>query len=97
MPSISIKLVKSALKNWLNACRKNLPFFPKCAINSSRLAVLVRLQRFMPVMHNFFPGTSIFSSNSVFKPRVAACPAAIKPAGPPPTTITSKKAFASIF
>ena len=79
----------SSMKKCEKACHRNRPFRPKCWINSSICATLVRLQRPLPVRRSLSPGRFIFSSSSVSAPDAAAIPAAIKPAGPPPMTMTS--------
>jgi len=59
--------------------------------DDSRASVAwVRLQRVPPDMRILAPGLRFFSSSSVRRPRSAARLAAIKPAAPAPTTMTSQ-------
>ena len=87
-PSSSMNPTSSVLKNCMKAWRRNLPLGPKASRNSSRGALLVRLQRPLPVMASLRPVWIFFSSRMVVAPAFAASPAAIRPDAPPPTTIT---------
>jgi hypothetical protein len=57
---------------------------------SSKVRMLVRLHRPLPVIRSLRAGFSIFSSKTTLAPSIDALPAASSPAGPPPITAMSK-------
>ena len=61
----------------------------KCCKNAFGSSALVRLRPDFPAMRNFRAGEGIASATATRIPARAACSAAIKPAGPAPTTNTS--------
>jgi hypothetical protein len=88
MPREEKKALKSSTKNRDNAWRRKRPFLPKWGMKSDTEEKLLRLHLPLPVILNLRPGRSIRSNSIVLAPWRAAVPAAIKPAAPPPTTIT---------
>ncbi len=88
-PIRSKKRIAARLLNSANAVAKNAAFVRTCEANSSGGRALVTLHRPLPVMRTLRPDFSIFSSSSTRSPLRAAVPAAIMPAAPAPTTITS--------
>ena len=57
------------------------------AVGTSQLLTMLHLP--LPVIRSFLPRRLFFSNNNVFSPFWAAVPAAIIPAAPPPTIMTS--------
>ena len=88
-PIRSKKRIVARLLNSAKAGAKNSAFARTCSANSSAGRALVTLQRPLPVMRTLRPDFSIFSSSNTRNPLRAAVPAAIIPAAPAPTTITS--------
>ena len=79
---------RSSFVNCCNALNKNFPFPGMLGINSFISQELVILHLPFPVIIIFFPGSPIRSSTITFAPCRAAVMPAIRPAAPPPITIT---------
>lgn len=88
-PWRSKKRIVARLLNSAKAGAKNSALVRTCEANSSAGRALVTLQRPLPVMRTLRPDFSIFSISSTRRPARAAVPAAIMPAAPAPTTMTS--------
>src|SRR5258708_17904876 len=89
-PLLSKKSKVSATPNRVKEPNNDLPLRPYCAtIFLMSSSALVILHRPPPVIINFLPNLVFFSINTTLAPKDAARPAAIMPAGPPPTTANS--------
>ncbi len=93
-PLDSKKSIRSELKNRAKPFRKKSPFL-YLGKNSSRVLKFVILPRLFPVKRSFLQISLFFSRRSILLPFSLACIAAIQPAGPAPTIMTSKYSFLS--
>ena len=87
-PSASAKPITSSGPN-CNRMGFKAAVASKCCKNAFGSSALVRLRPDFPAIRNFRAGEGIASATATRNPARAACSAAIKPAGPAPTTNTS--------